>query len=268
MLTLYDHNESVCCQKVRLALAEKQVPFHSVHIAIEKGEQFSDKFLRINPAAVVPVATHNDKVITESTIISEYINDAFDGPALMPLDPYWRARKRAWSMLLDTSIHLRHVGTLSFVIAFRFLFLETLDTPEKLADFLNNVRDPDDRERQRQSFQLGYDDPAFVTAVIAFDKMLANMEQQLTETLWLAGDSLSLADLDIAPYVHRLASLRLDHMWDDYPNVGSWYQRMRERASWNQAITQQHLEKWVNIMANTGLQARPHVERILDTGRT
>ncbi len=263
MLTIYDHNESVCCQKVRLALAEKRVPFKSIHIAIEKGEQFSEKFLSINPAAVVPVAVHDGKVITESTVISEYINAAFDGPALMPLDPYWRARKGMWSMLLDTSIHLRHVGTLSFVVAFRFLFLEDLNTPEKLEEFLNNVRDPDDRERQRQAFQLGYDDPAFATAVIAFDQMLADMEQQLAATQWLAGDSISLADLDVAPYVHRLASLSLSHMWAKYPHVEDWYQRMRARDSWDQAITQQHLQKWVNIMSKTGLQAQVHVENIL-----
>ena len=94
MLTIYDHPESVCCQKVRLVLYEKGVAFENIHVAIDEGEQYTKKILKLNPKGIVPIAVHGGKVICESTIISEYIDDAFTGPGLMPTDAYWRARKR------------------------------------------------------------------------------------------------------------------------------------------------------------------------------
>lgn len=265
MLKVYDHNESVCCQKVRLVLAEKGVPFEAVHVAISEGEQFKDNFLALNPKAVVPVVVHNDRVVTESTNINEYINEAFDGPELMPSEPYWRSRKRVWSLLLDTGMHTPHTTALSFVVALRFVFQESLDTAEKLEAHLQNIMSPLSRDIQREAFEMGYGSSKFAEAVLAFDTMLASMEQQLQEVPWLAGDRVSLADLDIAPYVHRLESLQLTRMWANYPRVADWYQRMTSRASWSVAITQQHLDQWVGLMANTGANAWPEVEKILAT---
>jgi glutathione S-transferase len=266
MLKVYDHNESVCCQKVRLALAEKAVPFENVHVAISEGDQFSNEFLALNPKAVVPVAVHNGRVVTESTIINEYINEAFDGPELMPTDPYWRSRKRAWSLLLDTSVHAPHTTALSFVVALRFVFQQSLNTKEKLETHLQSIISPISRDIQREAFELGYKSPKFTEAVMAFDAMLKAMEQQLQETSWLAGNSLSLADLDIAPYVHRLESLQLSQMWSSYPKVEDWYQRITSRESWSVAITQQHIDQWVSLMTDTGANAWPEVERILSAG--
>ena len=234
-----------------------------MHIAIEAGGQYTDEFLALNPKGVVPVVVHRGRVVTESSIISEYINDAFDGPSLMPKDSYWRARKRAWSMLFDTSIHLPHTNSVSFVIALRYIFMESLNTPEKLAEHLKNVKDPARREMRRQAFELGYKSPRFAEAIIAFDKMLANMDKQLEEVSWLAGDEISLADLDVAPYVHRLESLQLTNMWASYPHVGDWYERMTSRDSWEKAIRQQHIDKWVALMSSTGPDAWPEVETIL-----
>lgn len=263
MLKVYDHNESVCCQKVRLVLAEKGIPFENVHVAIEEGEQYTDEFLALNPNGVVPVAVHHGRVITESTIINEYINEAFDGPSLMPAAPYWRARKRAWSQLLDTSIHSPHTTCLSFVVALRFVFLESLDTPEKLEEHLKNVKSSLSREMQKQAFEQGYGAPTFAEAVLAFDKMLADMDKQLSEVPWLAGEEISLADFDVAPYIHRLESLQLTNMWAGYPRVEDWYQKITSRDSWAEAVTRQHIEKWVGLMSQTGEQAWSQVERIL-----
>ena len=263
MLQIYDHNESVCCQKVRLALAEKGVKFRSIHIAIDEGEQYRDEFMALNPNGVVPVAVHNARVITESTIISEYINEAFEGPALMPSDPFWRARKRAWSMLLDTSIHLPHATCLSFVVALRYVFLERLDTPAKLNAHLLSVTNPQSREMQKSAFELGYAAPQFAKAVLAFDRMLADMDQQLQQSSWLAGDSQSLADLDVAPYIHRLESLQLSNMWRQYPRVDDWYKRISARDNWDKAIRQEHIDSWVELMSNTGEQAWPEVQKVL-----
>src|ERR1700720_1756920 len=54
------------------------------------------------------------RIVTESTIINEYINDAFDGPELLPDDPYDRVCVALWCKQIDDSLHL-NVFTLFFV---------------------------------------------------------------------------------------------------------------------------------------------------------
>lgn len=262
-LKLYDFPESVCCQKVRLAVAEKGIETEDFPIMLDQGMQYDRDFLELNPKGVVPVAVYGDAAITESTIISEFIDDAFDGPALMPSDPVLRARKRHWSRLIDDGIHSPHCTAISFVIALRFAFMQQLDTPEKTQAHLDNVKDPVSRERQRQGFEEGYDAPSLREALVAYADWLEQLEVQLQKTIWLAGNEISLADLDSAPYIHRLDCLGLSRMWADKPVVADWYARLKARPSWAVAIDGPHIGKWLELMAMGGEKATEAVDAIL-----
>ena len=44
---------------------------------------------------------HDGKVIIESTVINEYIEDVFPDVPLRPSDPYWCARMRIWTKFVD-----------------------------------------------------------------------------------------------------------------------------------------------------------------------
>jgi len=265
MLELYDFAESVCCQKVRLAIAELDIEGIKEHkILLDQGDQFEPAFLQLNPKGVVPVLVHNDRVVTESTIISEYLNLISSGPNLMPEDPYLYSRKQYWSMQVDRAIHNPHTTIISFVCALRFTFLDSLDTPEKIEEHLANVVDPVSRDMQRQGFQLGFDAPAFHRAVIAFDQLLSEMEETLQNYKWLAGADISLADLDLAPYVHRLDTLGLANFWQSKPHLKDWYGRLKERKSWKVAISEKHDQKWLDLMSNMADTSWKHVDHILN----
>jgi hypothetical protein len=58
MLELYHNNLSVCAQKVRIVLAEKNVPWTSRYVSLVKGEQRTPEFKKMNPRGVVPVLVH------------------------------------------------------------------------------------------------------------------------------------------------------------------------------------------------------------------
>ena len=79
----------------------------------------------------------------------------------------------------------------------------------------------------------------------------------------MTADSLPLADLDVAPYVHRLECLGLENTWAGRPAVAGWYERLKARPSWGTAIQQPHIQKWVDLMAAGGKEAWPKVEEIL-----
>src|SRR6476659_6249557 len=58
MLELYHDNLSVCAQKVRIVLAEKNMPWTNHHVNLASGEHLTPAFKAMNPRAVVPVLIH------------------------------------------------------------------------------------------------------------------------------------------------------------------------------------------------------------------
>jgi glutathione S-transferase len=98
MLELYHNDMSTCAQKVRFALVEKGVSWEGRHLDLRARDHQTPEYLRLNPNAVVPTIVHDGTVIIESTVINEYIDDAFAGPALRPVDATGRARMRLWNV--------------------------------------------------------------------------------------------------------------------------------------------------------------------------
>src|SRR5581483_8206048 len=91
MLELYHNNISVCAQKVRIVLAEKNVPWTNHHMSLAKGEQLTPEFKNMNPRGVDPVLVHDGNIIVESSVICAYLDEVFPAPPLMPKNPVERA---------------------------------------------------------------------------------------------------------------------------------------------------------------------------------
>ena len=96
MLYLYHAPSSVCAMKVRLVLNEKGLPWDGKILDLRRGDQFDPEYRKLNPNSVVPTLVHDGRVVVESTVIIEYLDEAFPSPALMSGDPYQRAVARLW----------------------------------------------------------------------------------------------------------------------------------------------------------------------------
>ena len=104
-VTLYHWEPNANSGKPMLALEEKGVAWSSHYIDMIAFDQHQPEYLAVNPQGTIPAMTHSgplgDLVLTESTAIMEYVDEAFDGPALMPSDPRDRWRVRWWMKFMD-----------------------------------------------------------------------------------------------------------------------------------------------------------------------
>ena len=238
MLQLYHNDMSVCAAKVRVALAEKGLDWTGVHMNLRAGDALRPEYLTLNPNGVVPTLVHDGGVVTESTVICEYLDDAFPDPGLRPPTAFERARMRLWTKRLDEELHAA-IGTLSMCIAFREQHLSK--TPAELEAYLRAVPSAEARERRRMGIEQGMDAPTFVPALDSWARALQAIEHALAENAWLAGDAFSLADVGYMPYMLRLEHLGLDSLWRERRRVAAWRERLFARRSYQAAIV-----TWLN----------------------
>lgn len=102
MLTLYSFGPGANSLKPLLALYEKELDWTHRFVDPAKFEQHSDWFKKINPRGQVPALDHDGRIVTESTVICEYLEDVFpDRNPLRPGDPYDVAQMRVWTKWVD-----------------------------------------------------------------------------------------------------------------------------------------------------------------------
>lgn len=102
-LVLYYHEHSPFSDRVRIVLREKKLDFEEVFIKVE--EDVPRWYLSLNPKGQVPTLKHNNKVIYESSIICEYLEEAFPEKKLLPDDPYLRAKARLFTYFIDRTYY-------------------------------------------------------------------------------------------------------------------------------------------------------------------
>lgn len=197
MIKLYDFKSSPNCQRVKVVLAEKNLPYEIIPVDLRKQEQKTAEFLKLNPYGKVPVLLDDGTALYESCIINEYLNEKYPNPPLMPGDPGKRAKAR-----ILTDYGLAH-----------------LDEPyQKLRVELMKEQ----AEQKQETIEA---------AKNSLRKLLQHLENELGDQPYLAGN-FSLADAALIPRFIRLEGFGV--LPDPaLPGLGKYLQRMKERPSVN-----------------------------------
>jgi glutathione S-transferase len=234
MITLYNHPMSPCAQKVRIVLSEKALPYDTHTVDLPGKENLQPWYLRLNPAGVVPTLVDGDHVICESSVICEYLDEAYPDVPLRPVAPHLRAQIRLWMKHVDNKLH-PSCGALQWPLAMRPRLL-SMDREAALA-LLDKVVEAPRRERQKRLFDMGLEAPDVRNAVGVYCNTIRRMERDLQHSDWLAGDHISLADIVVAPYFQTLLQYGWTELYEnDYPRVAGWVARLQGRDSWKTAI--------------------------------
>jgi len=91
--------------RVRAALNLKGIAFDQATYALRKGEQRSPAYLALNPQGLVPSLETPDGILTQSLAIIEWLDEVYPDPALLPRDPWGRARVRSLAQIIALDIH-------------------------------------------------------------------------------------------------------------------------------------------------------------------
>ena len=235
-LELFHHAASTCSQKVRLCLAEKGVAdWISRPVDLAANEHLSEAFLGINPNGVVPAIRIDGRIVVESSVICELLDETYAPTgSLSPSDPISRAQMRAWLRYID-EVPSMAIRVPSFQAWFLPKFQRMSDLEYEAFKQANPLRRPFmSRFDRREGFSAGDQEIAEWQLRQSFERMA----QSLASSAWLCSASYGIADICMFPLVARLEDLRLMRLLDGLPAVRDWYSRALARPSYATAFYQ------------------------------
>jgi len=206
MVRLYHVALSPFCRKVRLTLAEKRV---EVELVEERYWEQGPDFLRRNPAGKVPVMKWDNRTMSESQAICEWLDETIPQPSLIPRDADARYEVRRLCAWFDDKFH----GEV---------------TSKLLYERVN-----------KKIMGLGYPDSKAVKAGATRIKYhLDYMGWLLEQRRWLAGDAMTLADFAAAAHLSCL-DYNSDVDWNRSAAVKEWYAKIKSRPSFRSLLADQ-----------------------------
>ena len=230
-LHLYHSGVSNCSQRVRIALEEKELPWTSHHLNILQKEHITPEYFGINPNGLVPTLVHDGKVIIESDDIIEYLDIKFPEPPLRPPVGPDREIMNRW-LHRATAIHLKAVKTHIYEKRVRG---QMSQSPEQREQYEKLQTNQSLLEFHRKSNSDSFTQQELDEARSVLDQCFADLESELGEREWLAGDSFSLADIAWAPLYFTMDVLA-GYSFDGLDNVAAWAKRIEARPSYKKAV--------------------------------
>jgi glutathione S-transferase len=205
-MRLYSLDLSNFASKCRIVIYEKGL---TVEVTPPPGGSMSSPdFKKLNPLGRIPVLQLDDgRIIAESEIINEYLEEKFPERPLLPKDPEGRAHVRFLSRLHD-------------------LYLEP---PVRALLPLVFGKSLDDRFVQGKREEIG--------------SRLSYLEELFARP-WAAGDSFTMADAAFAPTIFFITGLAQQlgakNPLEPRPKLSAWWDRVHERPSTKRTLTEQH----------------------------
>ncbi|MER8506499.1 glutathione S-transferase family protein [Mesorhizobium sp. M0199] len=194
---VYGADYSVYVRIVRLVLEEKGVGYELVPVDIFAADGIPGWYFEHQPFGRIPAFEHDGFRLYETGAIARYVAEAFDGPALQPVEARPRSRMNQITGLLDAYAYRAMVWDVA---------VERLEkTPPDEAVIANGLRQAR-------------------TALQALSSLKA-------EGPWLLGTELTLADLHAAPiigYFVKVAEGR--KLLAEFADIQDWYVRIAARA--------------------------------------
>jgi len=192
---IYGDIQSGNCYKIKLLCSLLGIEHEWIHVDIMAGDTSKGEFLKKNPNGKIPLLELDDgRCLSESNAILNYLAA---GSQLLPSDTFKLAKVQQWQFFEQYS-HEPYVAVARFIAKYLGL--------------------PDERKAEYEAKQSGG------------HMALAVMEKQLSTSPYLAGDSLTTADISLYGYTHVAHEGGFD--LNEYPSVLEWIDRIQKNQNY------------------------------------
>jgi glutathione S-transferase len=219
--TLYNAPQSTCSQRVRFVFNAKGIAFEEIKLDLLAGDQLKPDYLALNPNGVVPTLDHDGAIVTDSSVIIEYLDEVVpDRERFTPGDPVKRAHMRALMRFID-EMPAAAVRVPTFNLAFLPRFAAMSE--EEFLAFAESK--PLRKEFMLAMGRTGFPRKEMDAAMQRLRRTYERMDAEIEKSggPWLLGREISLADVALMPAIVRMADLGQVTAWQDLPRVQRWY---------------------------------------------
>lgn len=199
-MKIYDTKTAPTPRRVRIFLAEKNIPMEYVQVDLQKGENLSKEMRAKNPVGKIPILELDDGTcISESDAICQYFEALQPEPYLFGETPLQKAQIAMWSRQVEFYLFMQ-IG-----MCFQH-------TTGYFKDRMNPIK------------EYG------VEAGINASKFLNVLNRQLEKSQFVAGDAFSIADITTMCSIDfgRVVDVR---MKEEHTALQEWYKRVAGRPS-------------------------------------
>lgn len=234
MLELYHAEPVANSMKVLLYMKEKGLDFISHYVDLLRFEQHEPAFVAINPNGQVPVLVHDGRVVTESSVIDEYLEDVFSDPPLRPADPFERSRMRIIVKFIDDYA----LPSLSIIGWHRMLRqVATSIDANAFEQLMERVPLKEQQDKWRTIAGDSFPENTLSDCFRKLGISARRLDHALSDGPWLAGGSYSLADINAYTLAATLPGMvpEIANV-DATPRLIEWLARMDERPAVQAAL--------------------------------
>ncbi|KAK0576157.1 hypothetical protein LWI29_012885 [Acer saccharum] len=245
-MQLYHHPFSLDSQKVRLALEEKGIDYTSYHMNPLTGKNMDSSFFRMNPSARLPVFQNGGHIIFNTIEIILYIeriamvSSGADGMTISSREVVeWMHKIQEWNPKFFTLSHVpaKYCLYISKFIR-RVVIARMAESPDLAGAYHLKLKEAHETEEKLKSPDVVKRSKEHLI------RLLDEVETQLKETAYLAGEEFSLADVMFIPVLARLVLLDLG---DEYiscrPKIAAYWNLVQQRPSYKKVIGK-HFNGW------------------------
>lgn len=229
MLALYHFGPVANSLTPLLCLLEKGLAFENRFLDSRKWEHHAPEFRAINPEGMVPILLHDGRVVRESSVINEYLEDVFAQNSLRPDDPWQRAEMRVLTKFVDEYFcpALTVIGAQG---ARRFVSQIDREEVERRIAAMPNA---EVRAKWQTISDAGYTEEQLADARRRLRVCLERTETQLAHGEdWLVESGYSLADIKWYSMAAALPRVMPDECTQgSTPLTLAWLDRMAGRAA-------------------------------------
>jgi glutathione S-transferase len=228
-LKLYHWEPVTECAKVMICLREMGLDFSSQYVDILEFKQYARRFLNMNPAGQVPVLVYGREAISESTLINEFLLEAFPGKNLAPTDPKGWYELQAWGKYLDFNLGTS-VATLGWQQA--MLPLMKQRDQKKLQKAVAKIPIVERRAAWSSAIGDGSTPDQIANSRRKIELAVKRMEGILADSPWLMGDDYTVIDINAYALASSLPRLVPEIVGaTTAPRLLNWLDRIRSRPA-------------------------------------